>query len=150
MANPHPEFTMVRSSIQAIPLFKGLRVATTGVTGSAGVYSYIDLAVPGFSEVLMYAESLTLVSCQRGGPASNEFEWNVEFIPGFDRENENAAIAIASADIAADGAARAAAYSTVTNFTSSARLRIRLKNKDTVSGVRTALISAILLVKVTS
>lgn len=133
---------------KVISLFQNFRLNTTGVTGAGGVYSYIDLDVPALNGVLIYAEELAIEHLQVGGPASGELEWNIELVPGFDRNNEKAAVALVTADINADGTARNAGYTTVTDFMTNGRLRIRHKNKNAVSGVRSALISAYLLVTV--
>ena len=135
---------------KVISLFQNFRLNTTGVTGAGGVYSYIDLDVPGLNGVLIYAEELAIEHLQVGGPAAGELEWNIELVPGYDRNNEKAAVALVAADINADGTNRNTGYTTLADFMTNGRLRIRHKNKNTVTGVRSALISAYLLVTMLS
>lgn len=138
---------------KVISLFQNFRLNTTGVTGAGGVYSYIDLVdVPGLNGLLIYAEELAIEHLQVGGPGANELEWNIELVPGYgyDRNNEKAAVPLVAADINADGTNRNTGYTAVADFMTNGRLRIRHKNKNGVSGVRSALISAYLLVTVLS
>lgn len=137
---------MSQTRRHVVSLFQHFRLNTNGVAGSAGVYAYIDLDVPALGRLLILAEELTIVHVQSGGPTGNELEWNIELIPGYDRNNEKPAVALVPADIVADGTNRNAAYTVTADFLPTGRLRIRHKNKNTISGVRSALIGAYLLV----
>jgi len=130
------------------PLFTKLRIATPGTTGAGGVYTYIDLDVQGLSQAVLTADSLELITLQKGANG-NDLEWNVELIGGYDRDNEVTAIPLSATDINTnDAPVRAAAVTSVANFLPHSRLRIRVKNRNSVTGVNSALVSAVLLVKI--
>ncbi len=117
------------------------------------VHHYLEITLPrGLAEAILRAESLELITLQKNGPPANELEWNVGMIPGFDRDNEVATpIALASGDINAnDVPTRQTPITSQGSFLPHSRLRLRVRNKANTAGVRSALVSAILLVKVTS
>ncbi len=137
------------SRVQIIPLLKGYKASTDGTDTSI----YLDLDVPAFTELLPYAESMTLLTLTEGAPASGNFEWNIGFLSGFDRGHQGSFLKLGpqnTANITANGSLRHAAYSTILNFNLNSRLQLLVKNKDNVSGVYSATISAVLLVQLVS
>lgn len=130
---------------KVIVLFRNLRIVTSGVTGASNVYERIDLDSPALRDALLDAESVTLIT-GTVSPSAPNVEWNIEIVPGLDRDMEAAAFAIAG-DVSASGPLRSAAYTTLTSFLPHARPVLRYKNKNDISGVLTAQITAILLVK---
>ena len=137
-------------SYRVLSIVAKLRIATTGAAGATGVYNYIDLDVPGLSGLVLVAESVTLITLQKGANAPN-IEWNMELIGGYDRDNEVAAVRLSTADINTnDIPVRTPPVTTLTAFLPHSRLRIALKNKDGITGVQSAIISVMLLVKLPS
>ena len=148
---------MTNTRLLPFPLVAGLRIATTGEGGSPAPWSYLDLHAPrGLVEAILRAESLELVSLQKNGSMNgntSEFEWNIELISGWDRDNENpSATALAGGDLSAnDVTTRGTAITSSGAFLPHSRLRLRFRNKGTnVAGVKTAVVWATLLVKVAS
>ena len=131
------------SRLILLPLLKDYKASTNG----SDTLFYVDLDVPAFKGLLALAESLTLLSLTVGAPGGNELEWNIGFLSGFDRGHQGNFTAIATSNITVDGSARSSAYTTVTNFNLDSRLQLMLKNKTSTSGVRSATISAVLLVQ---
>ena len=141
------------SRMHVFSLFVSLRVATDGSTGAANTYTNLDVQLPrGAAEAILRAESIELITLQKNGPQNGELRWNMDLISGMDRDNENAAVTqLASADIQAnDATVRQAAITALGSFLPHSRLRLRLRNDNGVTGVRTAVITAMLLVKVAS
>lgn len=143
---------MRRYRLIAVPLFSRLRVSTDGVSGANGVYAYIDLDVPGLSELILAAEEVGLVVLQDGTSGSNNFEWNIELIGGYDAFNVVTAVPLSSSDINANSpyVARLTPITGAANFLLYSRLRLRFKNKNSLTGVQAAVLSATLLVKTVS
>ena len=98
------EGLFVRTKIILLPLFASLQVATDGTD----VAVYLDIDNPDFKHLLAIAVGITLHSLTFGAPGSNEFEWNVVFLSGYNRANETADINKIgpSANISTNGAAR--------------------------------------------
>ena len=138
MANGH--------KVLLIELFKDMPVATNGV--ALGI-TILNLDVPRFRGVLPSAASLAVFGLVTEAAAA-DFEFNVGFVPGFDRNYEfpNTPFYIASSwmDSAATGGVRSADYNQTANFMPEARLQIASRNKAGVTGVKNARISAILMV----
>ena len=141
----------MHSNVLFFPLFLSLRITTDGATGVANTYLRLDIPTPkGAEAAIARAASVEFLSLQKNGAASGApIEWNVEMIPGFDRDNEVATpIPLAPSDINTnDDPKRNTAITTAGSFLPSTRFRIKYKNKDAVAGVQTAVISWILLVK---
>ncbi len=136
---------------RVIPLFRRLRLVTSGVGGTPAPWVYVDLEVPGLSGLVLTAESLTLITLQTGG-AGDTIEWNVELILGYDRDHEVATpIPLAGPDTDVKTNDQPRRWPAVTSadeeFLPHARLRVRVKNKDGVTGVQTALADATLLIQ---
>jgi len=133
-------------------LFDKLRVVTAGVGGTTPPYLYVDLNVPGLSQAVLVALALELITLQHGAAGSGngtDLEWNIELIPGYDRDNELAAVPLLGTDIHAnDTPARSGPYTTMTNFLPHSRMRLRFRNAANVSGVQSAILGATLLVKI--
>ncbi len=138
MANVH--------KVLLIELVKDLQVSTNGTPTGVTV---LDLEVPRFRGVLPSAASLAVFGLVTEAAAA-DFEFNVAFVPGFDRNHEDpgAPFYIASAwiDSAATGGARSADYPQDSKFMPEARLQLAWRNKAGVNGVKTARVSAILMV----
>lgn len=131
---------MPQSRILVLPLLKRYKASTDGTTNPVDY----DLEVPEFTNILPYAESLTLLTLTEGAPAP-DFEWNVGFLSGFDRSHHGSFTAIVTSNITANGSARSSAYTTVANFNLDSRLQLRVKGAS--SGVKSATLSAVLLVQ---
>jgi hypothetical protein len=138
----------MQTKIILIPLFKDREVSTGGNDQPV----YYDLDIARFKAILPYAVSLTLYTLTVGAPSANEFEWNVVFNSGFDRDHEITAgspsFKLLGTNISANGPGKSATpYTTLANFMLESRLAIMAKNKDMLSGVRTARCSAVLAVE---
>lgn len=132
------------SRVQIIPLLKGYKASTDGTDTSI----YLDLDVPAFTELLPYAESMTLLTLTEGAPASGNFEWNIGFLSGFDRGHQGSFLKIGdAANISANTSLRHSPYTTILNFNLNSRLQLLVKNKNGQAGVYSATISAVLLVQ---
>lgn len=137
---------MNRTKTLLLPLFKDLRIPTNG--DSTPSYVYYDLDVPDFTHVLPFATSLVLYGLTVGAPQSNEYEWNVVFRSGFNRNWETADInAISTSNITGEGSSKSAVFTTTSKFYLESRLQIRVNNKTGTSGVRIASISGVLAVE---
>lgn len=130
------------SPIILLPLFKSMSITTVGTSLTK---SSVDLNVSQFTNILPRLAGIFVIGLTENVAAA-DLEWNVNFIPGFDRQHEGPAIDIASADFDSTLAAgvRSAEYTSVTAFLPSARLQVWWRNKSGVSGVKTAVISGIL------
>lgn len=135
---------MNRTRIVLIPLLTRYAASTDGTD----VAVYIDLDVPEFKSLLPFADSLTLYTLTEAPPSNSEFEWNIVFRSGYDRDHETADINKIgpSANISSSGSARHSAFTDTTKFMLASRLQILLKNKSAVTGVRSATLSAVLAV----
>ena len=135
---------MNRTKIILIPLLSKYQASTDGTD----VAVYIDLDVPEFKGLLPYVDSLTLYTLTEAAPASNEFEWNIVFRSGFDRDHETSDINKIgpSANISVSGSARQSAFTDTTKFLLASRLQLLLKNKTSTNGVRSATLSAVLAI----
>lgn len=131
---------MPQSRIIIIPLLKRHKASTDGTTGNVDY----DLDVPEFTNLLPYAESLTLLSLTEGAPGT-DFEWNIGFLSGFDRTHQGNFTAISPSNINTNGSARSSVYNTIANFNLDSRLQLRVKGAT--SGVKSATVSAVLLVQ---
>ncbi len=129
-----------------VELFKDMPVTTLGT--SEGV-TILNLEVPQIRGILPKAASLALYGLVTE-VAATDFEFNVAFIPGFDRNHEvpGSPFNIASAwfDATPTGGSRSADYATLGNFLPEARLQAVWRNKLNITGVKNARISAMLIV----
>ncbi len=127
-------------------LFKDMPVTTNGVAESATV---LNLEVGPFRGILPKAASLALYGLVTEAAAA-DFEFNVAFVSGFDRNHEmpGSPFNIASAwfDATPTGGSRSSDYTTVANFLPEGRLQATWRNKANVTGVKNARISAVLIV----
>jgi len=137
------------ANYRVITLFKRLRLVTSGVGGTPAPAVYIELEIPGLSALVLTAESITLITLQTGG-AGDTIEWNVELILGYDRDHEVATpIPLATTDVNTNDLPQRwpAITSADEDFLPHARLRVKVKNKNDVTGVQTCLADATLLIK---
>ena len=124
-----------------IPLFRGLVVTTNGTALSK---TTLNLDVPQVRYLLPQCEALFLIGVMEG-LAQDLIDWNVGFIPGFDRDHEQAsAIDIAATAFTLPSPVRCPDYNTTTNFLSECRLQLWWRNHVDISGAKTATIGAIL------
>lgn len=133
---------MPSSRIILIPLFKGLRMTTDGVSLSETVYS---LDVPRFKGLLPQAEQLILHFLTVGRTAN--FEWTVFVIPGFDRDHEATPFNLNGANFISSAGPGRVEYGTTTSFLLDGRIEARCRNASGASGVNSAMTSAVLGVK---
>lgn len=138
---------MNRTRTVLLPLLKGFKAHTDGVSSGSPTPTYFDLDIPEFRLLLPYAESLTLYSLTESGPAANEFEWNIVFRSGYNRFHETSDInKIAAANITTNGSVRHAVFNDTTKFQLESRLQLAVNNGASVSGVRAATLSATLAI----
>ena len=137
------------SQLRTFTLVRSLRVSTDGSTGAAGVYSFIELPVSAdLMAAIFSAEWISTVGVLSEGPLDNELEVGLQLVSGTTREQELATpVDLLGVLNANNVPLRTAPYTTTTNFLPHSRLRVRVKNKNTVSGVRTGVVSFWLLVK---
>lgn len=137
------------ADLRVSPLVRSLRVSTDGAAGAAGVYSHVELPVSAdLMAAIFGAEWISAVGVLSEGPLNNELEVGLQLVSGTTREQEQANPVDVLAVLSSNNVPlRSAAYSTTTNFLPHSRLRIRVKNKDGVSGVRTGVVSFWLLTK---
>lgn len=137
------------SDLRVFPLVRALRVSTDGAAGAAGVYSHVELPVSAdLMAAIFGAEWISAVGVLSEGPLNNELEVGLQLVSGTTREQEQANPVDVLAVLSSNNVPlRSAAYTTATNFLPHSRLRIRVKNKDGVSGVRTGVVSFWLLTK---
>ncbi len=136
------------SLLRTFPVVRSLRVSTSGATGADGVYTDVEVPVSAdLMAAIFGAEWIAPVGVLSEGPLNNELEVGLLLVPGTTREQElNAAELVANMN-ENNLPLRATPYTTTTNFLPHSRLRIRLKNKNGVSGVRTGVVSFWLLAK---
>lgn len=121
-----------------IPLFRNVRLQTD--LGNSP--QYLELDAPQFDGVLPYAQELHLYTNTVG--LTSGLEWNVVFVPGWDRDYELGEVKIGPpANITANGPVRHAAYTDTSKFLLHGRLRLLYKNTNAGSQ-NTALVSAAL------
>jgi hypothetical protein len=100
--------------------------------------------VPAVRNLLPHCEALFLIGLT-DGIASGQIDWNVGFFSGFDRGHQNAsAFDIAATSFGAPGSSRSVDYTTTANFLLDSRLQVWWANKTSVSGAKSALLSAVL------
>lgn len=130
------------SPIIYLPVFKTMSVTTFGTSLTK---STIDIDLPQFSGMLLRASGIFVMGLTENVAAA-DFEWNLAFIPGFDRQHEGTALDIATSpfDSTIPAGVRSAEYTTVAPFLPSSRIQAWWRNKSGVTGVKTAQISAIL------
>ncbi len=134
----------IHSPIHLVALFKSLQVSTNGAsTGDDAAKSYLDLQVPQIRNMLPQASGLFVVGLTENAVAT-DFEWNIQFISGFDRIHEAAPINIAASNLDSASGMRSAEYTTTSNFLLESRLRLWWRNKNGISGVKNAQLSAVL------
>jgi hypothetical protein len=101
----------------------------------------VDLDVPRLRPVLPHAESLTLLSNTEG--LQTGFQWDVQLVPGFDRNHELAAFQlVGGGHITANGPLRHSAIGTNANFLLEVRAQLWCQNGAGVTGATSALVSA--------
>lgn len=127
------------ADLRVFPLVRSLRVSTDGAAGAAGVYSHVELPVSAdLMAAIFGAEWISAVGVLSEGPLNNELEVGLQLVSGTTREQELANPVDVLAVLNSNNVPlRSPAYTTATNFLPHSRLRIRVKNKDGVSGVRT-------------
>ncbi len=76
---------MAHPRIRIFPLFHKLRLFTAADDSTK---VYVDLNVPGISDILPQAEQVWLASLTEQMPGTNDVQWNVVIVPGYDREHE--------------------------------------------------------------
>lgn len=145
---PSRPWKMMSSLLRSFTLVRSLRVSTSGLAGVNGVYDFVDLPVSAdLMSAIFHAEWVAVVGVLTEGPPNNELEVGLVLVPGTTREQELGGQALMS-DVSTSGPPfRAAPYTTVANFLPHSRLRVRMKNKLDVTGVRTGVVSLWLLVK---
>ena len=137
------------SKFKLFPLLNKYRVVTNGnAFGTAPSYSnvvFIDLDVPGLSEIIPQAEELTLFTL--GESMSTEFRWNIFLRSAYDRSFEKDPILLGTtvAGPGADGK-RQTAYSTVASFQLESRLQLGYGN-NSGTALESGVVSAVLGVK---
>ncbi len=132
------------------PLFKGMPVATVGTSLTTSV---LDIDVPQFRNILPRVTGMFLYGLTENVAAA-DFEWNVGFISGMDRSHEAPPIDITVGNVNFDSTlpygARNPEYVTVANFLLESRLQAWWRNKNQISGVKSANITAVLYVRLAS
>lgn len=138
--------TPVPSPFIFLTLFRPMAITTIGTSLTK---STVDLDVSQFAGLLPRAAGMYVVGLTENCAAA-DLEWNIAFIPGFDRQHEGSAIDIASStfDSGTPSGVRSAEYTTTTNFLPKGRLQVWWRNKSGISGVKTGLISAILCIRI--
>ena len=122
---------------------KDYRLVTNGAAQSP---TTLDLDVPRLRPVLPHAESLTLLSNTEG--LQTGFQWDVQLVPGFDRNHELAAFQlVGGGHITANGPLRHGAIGTNANFLPEVRAQLWCQNGAGVTGATSALVSAVLAVQ---
>lgn len=117
-------------------------------TDGSTTFVVYDLDLPKFTTILPHAASLTLYTLTQGAPAGNEFEWNVQFRSGFDRDHELATVvALATPNISTNGPIRHGPVNVSNSFQLASQLQVVARNGVGFSGVRTAVVSAVLAVE---
>jgi len=129
--------------VKLFPLFKNMSVTTLA---GGQTQTKLDLDVPGFRDALIQAEAIFLVTFT-DLPAGNVVDWNIEFISGLDRQHERNPVPILPTALTNPGVARSADYTTTTEFLPESRLRLWYANHVGVTSANTAVISAIVGVR---
>lgn len=138
----------VPSNVVLLPLFQRLALTTNGTQGSKSV---LDLNVPQLRTLLSQASALFLVGLTEQAP-STDFEWNVAFYSGFDRDHQPATptdVAAAAFTSATPQGQRSADYTTVANFLLDTRLQLWWRNPN-ATGAKSGIVSAVLGVRLST
>ncbi len=126
-----------------LPLFRRRALVTTG---TALQKSFEDLDIPRFRHALPRCTGLFMIGLVENVP-STEFEFNVAFFSGFDRDHQPATpldIAASAINSSNTQGVRSADYTNVQNFLLDSRLQLWWRNPAGISGVKTGVASAIL------
>ena len=132
--------------VRLFPLFKNMSVTTLA---GGQTQTKLDLDVPGFRDALIQAEAIFLVTVM-DAPAGNVVDWNIEFISGLNRQHERNPVPIVPTAFTNPGVARSADYNTTTEFLPESRLQLWYANHLGVTSANTAVISAIVGVRMLS
>lgn len=127
------------SNVILLPLFQRLTLTTNGTQGSKNV---LDLNVPQLRTVVAQASALFLIGLTEQAPSA-DFEWNVAFFSGFDRDHQPATptdIAATAFTSANPQGQRSADYTTVTNFLLDTRLQLWWRNPN-ATGAKSGIVS---------
>ncbi len=131
------------SNVVLLPLFRRLVLTTTG---TALQKSFLDLDVPRVRNVLPRCSAIFLVGLVENVP-STDFEMNVGFLSGFDRDHQPPSpIDIAASPITSVNVqgVRSADYNTTANFFPDTRLQLWWRNPSGITGVKSGQASGIL------
>ncbi len=140
---------LAASNVLLVPLFRRLVLTTTG---TALQKSVMDIDVPRIRGLLPRCEAIFIFGLVENVP-STDFEFNVAFFSGFDRDHQPAtpldiaATAITSVNVQG---VRSLDYNTTPNFFPDTRLQPWWRNPSGISGVKTAQASAILGLKLST
>ncbi len=137
---------MSQPRIRVFHLFHKVRL-WTAANDSTKVY--VDLNVPGFANILPEAEQMWLASLTEQMPGTNDVQWNLVVVPGYDRDNEAAEFRmdVTATDINANGPLRSALVVASAAFLPHARLRAYAIGKNGNTAIKSCLASAALYVQ---
>ena len=139
----------VPSNIYYLPLFQRLMLSTGGI---ALTKSTLDLNIPQVRNALSQAAGIFIIGLTEA-PVSTDFEWNVAFYSGFDRDHQQTApIDINAVNFSAvlPQGQRSVEYTTTTNFLPESRLQLWWRNPTGISGSKSAVVSGILGIRLST
>jgi len=132
----------LRSRVVALPVAASLRL----FTDSTGTYKVLDIDLPELEGLLPHAESIALEwlldQC-----ATNEVDWNIDAIVGWDRDHELAPFGVFAADQTTSGPGLATLTAWLSsNYRRHVRLQLRWRLHTGVTVPKEAVFSALLYV----